>query len=117
MPTNTTAITASENTTVTASSFSPSTGTANNSARNGCTSCTWLTRTVPPSARPRYQAKKPSHIENSVTYAKPPHALALTGAAGQVASATGNVNGRLSTNTQQITCSAGNSPATRAPAT
>ena len=27
----------------------------------------YLTRTVPPSARPRYQAKNPSHIENSVT--------------------------------------------------
>ena len=35
--------------------------------RKGCTSCTWLTRTVPPSARPRYQAKNPIHMENSVT--------------------------------------------------
>ena len=31
---------ASENSTVVASSVSPSTGTANSSARNGCTSCT-----------------------------------------------------------------------------
>ena len=66
-PTKTVAITASAKATVAASSRSPSTGTANSSDRNGCTSCTWLTRTVPPSARPRYQAKKPSHIENSVT--------------------------------------------------
>ena len=66
-PTKTVAITASEKTRVSGSRRSPSIGTANSSARKGCSSCTWLTRTVPPSARPRYQAKKPSHIENSVT--------------------------------------------------
>ena len=66
-PTKTVPITASEKSSVAGSSRSPSIGTANSSARKGCSSCTWLTRTVPPSARPRYQAKKPSHIENSVT--------------------------------------------------
>jgi hypothetical protein len=66
-PTNTVATTASAKPTVAASSRSPSTGTANNIERKGWTSCTWLTRTVPPRARPRYQAKKPSHIENTVT--------------------------------------------------
>ena len=65
LPMKTTAITASEHSTVSASSRSPSTGTANSNARKGCTSCTWLTRTTPPSARPRYQAKNPSHIENT----------------------------------------------------
>ena len=48
-----------------APAVSPSTGTAKRSERNGCTSCTWLTRTAPPSASPRYQAKKPSHIEKT----------------------------------------------------
>ena len=65
MPTQT--ITASAKTSVSACSGSPSSGTAASSARKGCSICTWLTRTSPPSARPRYQAKKPSHIENTVT--------------------------------------------------
>src|SRR6185369_13148305 len=59
LPTNTVAITASAKPSVRGSSRSPSSGTANSSDRNGWTSCTWLTRTVPPIARPRYQAKKP----------------------------------------------------------
>ena len=66
-PMNTVAITASAKPRVTASSRSPSRGTANSMPRNGCTSCTWLTRTVPPRARPRYHAKNPSHIENTAT--------------------------------------------------
>ena len=44
-----------------------SSGTAMSIEKKGCTSCTWLTRTVPPSARPRYQAKNPIHIENTAT--------------------------------------------------
>ncbi len=67
LPMNTVAITARPKPTVTASRRSPSSGTANSMDKNGCTSCTWLTRTVPPSARPRYQPKKPSHIENTAT--------------------------------------------------
>src|SRR5262249_37054073 len=53
--TNTTAITASRNTQVAASTASPSSGTAARIDRNGCSNCTWLTRTVPPSASARYQ--------------------------------------------------------------
>ena len=67
-PTNTVATTASAKRDASprrAARRAPARRTA--STRNGCTSCTWLTRTVPPSARPRYQAKKPSHIENTVT--------------------------------------------------
>ena len=117
LPRKTTPITASANTTVSASSFSPSTGTANSNARKGWISCTWLTRTRPPSARPRYQAKKPSHIENSETYKKPTHDEARTGASGQNHSAAGSVKGSDITSTQQMTCGAGISAATLAPAT
>ncbi|EWS52885.1 hypothetical protein X551_04327 [Methylibium sp. T29] len=67
LPMNTVAITASAKARVSASSRSPSNGTAASIDTKGCSSCTWLTRTVPPSARPRYHAKKPSHIENSAT--------------------------------------------------
>ena len=44
LPMNTTAMTGSAKATVMASSRSPSTGTANNRARKGCSNCTWLTR-------------------------------------------------------------------------
>ena len=50
-----------------ACSGSPSTSAAPSKVRNGCTSCTWLTRSAPPRARPRYQAKKPAHMENTPT--------------------------------------------------
>src|SRR5205085_2043873 len=106
LPMNTVATTASEKATLAASRRSPSTGTANSSERNGCRSCTWLTRTAPPRASPRYQAKKPSHIENSVTYAKPAQAAPEAGCAGQASAVSGTVSGRLPTSTQQITCSA-----------
>jgi hypothetical protein len=66
-PMNTVLITATANPSVTASSVSPRSGTANSMLKKGCTSCTWLTRTVPPSASPRYHAKNPIHIENTDT--------------------------------------------------
>ena len=64
---NTVAITAPAKATVGVSSDSPSKGTAKAIDRKGCSNCTWLTRSMPPNCSPRYQAKKPSHIENSAT--------------------------------------------------
>ena len=64
-PAATTPSTASVKPSVAPSSASPSSSDAAISARKGCRSCTWLTRSTPPSARPRYQAKKPSHMENT----------------------------------------------------
>ena len=110
-------MTNSEKATVAGCSVSPSTGTANSKARKGCSSCTWLTRTVPPSASARYQAKKPSHIENSETYARPIQAEVRAFCAGQLANVTGKVTGKDNTSTQQMTRSALISPARRAPAT
>ena len=72
LPRKTVAITATAKPSVTASSDSPSSGTANSMPRKGCSSWTWLTRTVPPSARPRYQAKKPIHIENTADVGEAP---------------------------------------------
>ena len=66
-PSTTQAMTASAKPTVAGSSRSPSSGTDSSSDRKGWTSCTWLTRSAPPQARPRYQAKKPIHIEKSET--------------------------------------------------
>ena len=51
----------------TASGASPSSGQANSMARKGCSSCTWLTRSAPPQSSPRYQAKKPAHIDTVPT--------------------------------------------------
>ena len=100
----TVAITASANNTVSGCSGSPSSGTASSIDRNGCSSWIWLTRSMPPSCSPRYQAKKPSQTENTLTYRKPPQATARTGPVGQVASATGTVTGRHSTSSQLMTC-------------
>ena len=66
-PTNTVAITAKPKPSVIASIFSPNSGMANSRLKNGWTSWTWLTRTAPPKANPRYQAKKPSHMEKTAT--------------------------------------------------
>ncbi len=94
-----------------ASSRSPSSGTANSMPRNGCTSCIWLTRTVPPRARPRYQAKKPSHMENTDTYARAAQAAGATDAAasgeGAKNQAAGSATGSPITSAQQITAPAG----------
>ena len=73
----------------------------------GCNSCTWLTRSVPPQARPRYQAKKPIHIENTATYAE---ATATTrrlhrAPSGHCVNSTGSVTGSASTSTHEIVCS------------
>ena len=63
----TVATTAAAKPSVTVSSRSPSSGTAARIDRKGCSNWVWLTRSAPPSARPRYQAKKPTHIENTPT--------------------------------------------------
>jgi hypothetical protein len=65
--TNTMAISASANGRLTGSRRLPSTGTANGSAGKGCSSCTWLTPTMSPMARPPYRANKPSRMENRLT--------------------------------------------------
>ena len=110
------AITATANTRVTVSRCSPSSGTANSRLKKGWMSWIWLTRTAP-SARARYHAKKPIHIENSATYRKPAQLIApmLEGAAGANHQATGRVSGRQHTSTQQMTCSAPSRGVRRAP--
>ena len=64
-PSSTVVITAATKASVTGSRVSPSSGTAASMDTKGWISCTWLTRRAPPQASPRYQAKKPSHIETS----------------------------------------------------
>jgi hypothetical protein len=113
----TVSMTASANATVAASSVSPSSGTANSIDRKGCSSCTWLTRSAPPRASARYHAKKPSHMENSDTYRKPPQADAGTGCVGHSAAVTGSVTGSDSTSTHEITCCGGMALDSRAPLT
>ena len=90
---------------VSASSFSPSIGTANSMVMKGCKSWTWLTRTVPPSTSPRYQAKKPSHMENTPKYTSAHQALAGTAWAGHNSQVAGRLSGRASNSAQLITCS------------
>ena len=67
LPPATVATTAAAKPSVTMSSGSPSSGIAARIEKNGCSSCVWLTRSAPPRASPRYQAKKPAHIENTPT--------------------------------------------------
>ena len=83
--------------------------------KNGCKSCVWLTRSAPPRARPRYQAKKPIHIENRPTYTNPTQAEVATGCVGHSTSVAGRVTGRAITHTQQITRSAPSAGVTLAP--
>ena len=107
--------TAAVNTTASGSGDSPSSGTANRIDRKGCRSCVWLTRSAPPMASARYQAKKPIHIENMPTYTNAAQATGATGCAGQVSQVPGSVTGRASTVTQQITRSAPRAGVTCAP--
>jgi hypothetical protein len=113
----TVATTASAKPSVIASSDSPSSGTAARMLTNGCSSCSWLTRSAPPSASPRNQAKKPAHMENTPTYSRASQAEVLTGCSGQVSSAPGTVSGSAITQTQLITRSAPSTGVTLAPAT
>lgn len=100
---------------VTRSSDSPSSRAAARMERKGCSSCVWLTRRAPPRASPRYQAKKPAHIENTPTYRKPPQAEGATGWLGHSHSVAGRETGSAIRHTQQITRSAPSAGVMRAP--
>src|SRR5690606_25576055 len=71
----------------------------------------------PPMARPRNQAKKPAHMENTPTYSRAIHADAATACVGQVSQAPGTVMGNAITHTQQMTRSAPSVAVTCAPYT
>ncbi len=88
-------------------------------AKKGCSSCVWLTRSAPPQSSPRYQAKKPAHIDTVPTYAKPAQALGRMSPAlaGHSHSAMGSVMGSAPRQTQQITRSAPSAGVTLAPYT
>ena len=72
---------------------------------------------MPPSANPRYQAKKPRNMLNTLTYAKP--AQASGGAASIRASTTQSVgtstSGAASTSAHEITCQPPSVRASRPP--
>jgi len=70
------ATTPSANNQVNADTCSPNSNAANPIVKNACSSCTWPTRAMPPSASPLYQAKKPTTCEISVTYANAHQAAA-----------------------------------------
>ena len=78
----------------------------------GCISCVWLTRAIPPKARPLFQRKKPNSWLTKAKYKKLKRTFSgrlLKFSSGACIHAGKTINGNEITSAQQITCQPPNS--------